>query len=136
VKPISIGRSRAVITTLPRTEGRQLHETESAIELLFMQFGILFPFAKKVTLPSDPATPKVAVIVELDLYVTIDGKLAKEIVEFVCTTPPVPSIVKRNAPLSLLEVGVAEMAPSKTRDKVQFDNDPVVTAEYVKHTYT
>jgi hypothetical protein len=52
-----------VIATLPRTEGRQLHETESAIELLFMQFGILFPFAKKVTLPSVPATPSDAVIV-------------------------------------------------------------------------
>ena len=57
LKPESVGATRAVIATLPRTEGRQLHETESAIELLFMQFGILFPFAKKVTLPSVPATP-------------------------------------------------------------------------------
>ncbi len=83
MKTLSVGESRAVIATFPRTEGRQLHETESAIEILFMQFGIFFPFAKKVTLPSEPDTPKVAVIVELDLYATTDGDAARETVELV-----------------------------------------------------
>jgi hypothetical protein len=55
--PLSVGVRRAVSETLPLLDGRQLHETESAIEPLFMQFGIFFPFAKKVTLPSVPATP-------------------------------------------------------------------------------
>jgi hypothetical protein len=101
-----------------------------------MQFGILFPFAKKVTLPSVPATPSDADIV-IDCRKVAKALPPKEIeLDGGCKPPPVPSIEIRNAPSSPLEVGVAEMPPSKTRDNVQFDKDPVVTAEYVKHTYT
>lgn len=136
LKEESVGINLAVMATLPRVEGRQLQATVSEIDGLLMQPGSFFPPAKKVTLPSVPATPKVAVSIELDLKVTIDGEALKEMDEFDCITPPVPSSEKRNAPSSFRVAGVAETPPSNTRDRVQPDNEPVVTAEYVKHTYT
>jgi hypothetical protein len=62
-------------------------------EGLLIHPAMRFPFAKKVTFPSEPATPKLAVKSREDLK-GIDDALVSETDEFVCNTPPLPSKVK------------------------------------------
>jgi hypothetical protein len=54
-----------------------------------MQFGIRFPLAKKVTRPSLPETPRLAVIVLGELYVAILAPIDSVIEEAELVGPPI-----------------------------------------------
>lgn len=88
--PLSVGTRRAVSETLPLLDGRQLQETERALELLLMQPGILLPFAKNVTFPSEPATPREKENVVALLYENVGLPVSESDVAVGAAPPPVP----------------------------------------------
>ena len=88
--PVSVGVRLAVTVTDPRRDGFQLQEAESAFDCLPIHPGIFFPFAKKVTFPSVPATPNVAVKVIAWRKVELDDPLNVIVLVGIATPPPIP----------------------------------------------
>ena len=64
--PVSVGFKAAVIAIKPRREGLNVQVATNETDCFDTQPDIRFPFAKKVTFPSVPATPSVADTVTLD----------------------------------------------------------------------
>lgn len=119
----------AVIPTTPRVEGFQEQVALKELLLIEIHPGIFFLFAKKVTFPSEPASPMVAVSDEVSRKDAEVGAL-REIDEADTKQPPVPFTTKRKVKLSPLVVKVApESVDSRIRPTDHPDIEPVVTAD-------